>query len=90
MDNEERTELLEQAQNKINEAIELIEEALEGTHLSSEASAYIIAHLNGWANGDNPYDSTAIPKLIEHLEYEDINKMFEDDEEEEKLEKEVQ
>ena len=68
MEKEERIELLGQAQEKINEAIDLIRNAVGGTEQENSADAYIIGHLSGWANGDNPYDDTAIPKLIESIE----------------------
>lgn len=66
MDNYERIELLEDAQDKINEAISLIREAVEETDLEQSAEAYIIGHLANWANGNNPYDRH-IPKMIEEL-----------------------
>jgi len=57
---------LEEAQEKINEAIDIIRQAVRGTEHEASADVYIIAHLNNWANGGNPYDET-IPKLIENI-----------------------
>ena len=62
----ERIEMLEDAQEKINEAIDLITEAVRDTDDEASAQAYIIAHLKNWANGENPYDDH-IPNLIESI-----------------------
>jgi Arc/MetJ-type ribon-helix-helix transcriptional regulator len=73
---EERRFLLEDAQIKIHEAIEAIREAVRDTENERSAEAYIIAHLEGWAEGTNSHEFTAIPRLLEDLEKD------EDDEEE--------
>jgi hypothetical protein len=65
MDIQERQELLEQAQEKINEAIELIRVALEGTNQERGAEVYIIGHLDSWANGET--ESFGIPNMISDL-----------------------
>ena len=70
MKNYERIQLLEEAKEKINEAVSLIREALENTDFETSAEAYIIGHLDNWANGNNPYDEH-IPKIIEELENEE-------------------
>ena len=62
----ERIEMLEDAQEKINEAIDLITNAVCGTNLAATVSAYTVAHLTNWANGENPYDDH-IPNLIESI-----------------------
>ena len=72
MDKFDRVQLLEQAGDKIQEAVALIEEAVKDTSEESSADAYIIAHLNNWANGDNPYDQS-IPKLIKAIEDEEVS-----------------
>lgn len=64
---EERVELLEDAQTKINEAIELIREAVYETSFENSSESYLIGHLDNWVNGNNPYDEH-IPKIIEELE----------------------
>ena len=74
---DERTSMLNDAEEKINEAIELIAQAVDGTSLEASADAYIIGHLRGWAEGTNPYDATSIPRLLE-----DLGKEGEDEEEE--------
>ena len=61
MNLDERIELLEQAQEKINEAVDLITEAVRDTGSEASADAYIIGHLSYWANGNNPYDHDTIP-----------------------------
>lgn len=33
-----------------------------------DMDSYIIAHLRGWLEGDNRYDLTAIPRLIERID----------------------
>jgi len=68
MDKHDRIEKLQEAQEKIEEAVSLIEDALRETDMADQADAYIIGHLNSWAHGDNPYDRTAIPRLIEDME----------------------
>jgi hypothetical protein len=70
MTKSDQIELLENAQMKINEAIELIEEAVSGTDNQMSVDAYLVAHLDNWANGGNPYDQT-IPVLIEEMEQEE-------------------
>jgi len=66
-----RIDSLLEAQDLINEAIELIKDSLHGTEHLTHAEAYIIAHLDNWANGGNPYDYNIL-KYIEELEREDI------------------
>ena len=67
-----RIEHLENAQNKIEQAITLIEEALKGTRHETEAQYYIIAHLKNWAKGEEFTLNTTIPKYIKAIttEYE--------------------
>lgn len=67
----ERIELLREAQEKLFEVIELIEEAVDGTSCENSAQAYIIGHLSNWAEGNNPYDEH-IPRLIEEMEDEEV------------------
>jgi len=76
MNKYERVEKLLEAQTKIDEAIDLIHEAFPQTE-KSRLDAYICGHLKGWSHGTNPYDSTAIPRLIEQIEREELE---EDDE----------
>lgn len=64
----ERVVMLEEAQEKIGEAINLIKKAVDNTgQIERSCKAYIIAHLEGWAEGTNPYDDTAIPRIIERI-----------------------
>lgn len=67
MENSERLSVLEEAQRLIEEAIEKIQEAMRGTRRESAVDAYIVAHLDNWAHGNNPYDDTAIPRLMEEV-----------------------
>ena len=74
---DERLNLLTHAQYKLEDAISLIEEAVEGTEEERMAGAYIIPHLQNWAGGVNPYDHT-IPKIYNAIEE---NYGYEDDDE---------
>ena len=74
---QERIDLLEEAADQINEAIDAIELAVRGTEHQASAHAYIIAHLKNWANGSNPYDEH-IPKLIDQMTMNDMEENMED------------
>ena len=65
-----RLEALEKAQQHIEEAVSCIRDAVFGTSLEAACEAYIIGHLNEWADGTNPYDATNIPNLMESLIHE--------------------
>ena len=64
MTKHERIEKLEMAQDLINQAIDFISDAVADTSKERSADVYIIAHLDNWANGGNPYDDS-IPVLID-------------------------
>lgn len=66
MTKDEKIEKLEMAQDLINQAIDFINEAVADTSQELSADSYIIAHLDNWANGGNPYGS--IPVLINFIE----------------------
>lgn len=75
MDKEERIDLLEKAHEHLWSAIDCIRTALEDTELINQAESYIIAHLENWAEGNNPYDYTNIQNLIKQIknrEEEDV------------------
>jgi len=60
-----------EARNLIHEAVELIKDSLYDTEHLKHAQAYIIPHLENWAEGNhNPYDYSIL-KYIEELEKED-------------------
>jgi hypothetical protein len=65
--NLKRVNQLEEAKDKIGDAIDLIRRAVKGTDSENSCESYIIGHLKGWMNGDNPLDDTAIPALIDHI-----------------------
>ncbi len=69
---EKRIQELEMAADRIEEAMVHIAQAVEGTSDQRGAESYIIAHLRNWARGENPYDTTTIPKLIESVEDGDL------------------
>ncbi|MAG24725.1 hypothetical protein CMI47_04010 [Candidatus Pacearchaeota archaeon] len=71
MNKQERIQELEMAADRIEEAMVHIAQAVEGTSDQRGAESYIIAHLRNWARGENPYDASAIPRLIENLEEEE-------------------
>jgi len=66
MEKNERIIALEEAQDLINQAIDLIHEAVADTDEARSADAYILAHLDNWANGNNQYDQH-IPNIIESI-----------------------
>jgi len=77
-----RIDQLEQAQDLIYQAIELIAMAVQDTGTERQAQAYTIAHLDNWASGGNPYD-LSIPAIIAYLEkerYEDQEEYEDEDE----------
>ncbi len=67
MEKGERLRKLEEAQEHINQAIDLIREAIKGTPEETGSEQYIIGHLDNWCNNNNSMDTT-IPKMIEGLE----------------------
>ena len=71
MTDSERIQMLEEAQEKINEAVHLIRGSMDGTNNEAYSERYIIGHLSNWANGGNPHDET-IPVLIEKIQNEEI------------------
>jgi len=70
---QDRIDMLEEAQDLINQAIDQIQQAVKGTSVDRIVQAYTISHLDNWANGGNPHDMT-IPVIIDSLsEDEDDN-----------------
>jgi hypothetical protein len=70
MTKNDRMELLQQAQQQIYDAIANIELALEDTNYSDYAGAYIIGHLNNWADAGG-YDM-GIQQYIDGFEEGEI------------------
>jgi hypothetical protein len=71
---EERVELLTEAQEKLNEAIALIEQGLIGTSHQRHAETYILGHLRNWIDSGNRFDmgiQQYIDKLQEEGDYEE-------------------
>jgi len=54
-DAEERIEMVEEAQEKLAEAIELIEKAVAGLDCESNVEAYLISHLKCFLNAEHGY-----------------------------------
>ena len=69
MDKHERVDLLMEAQDKLSQAISLIEEGLKGTSHERHADAYIIGHLRSWIDASG-YDM-GIQQYIDRLYSED-------------------
>ena len=69
MDREEKLDLLYDAQDKLNECIELLEQA-EGNNLNTKA--YLIDHLKIFASNDHGFlsDDLNIDKLIDRVQQE--------------------
>ena len=61
-----RLQALEEAQEHIAEAVSCIKDAVYGTEIEDQANAYIIAHLESWADRTNPYDATNMLNAILH------------------------
>ena len=57
--------MLQEAQDHLNQAIELISTALQDTEHERHADAYIIAHLSNWSDAQG-YD-TGIEQYIQEL-----------------------
>jgi|LSQX01.3.fsa_nt_gb hypothetical protein len=71
MDTEYRIDLLKEAYDKIEEAINLIENATRGSKMEDYAEAYTISTLYSILGQGNPYDFNKISELIEGLGEED-------------------
>lgn len=66
---EERADQLIDAQDKINEAIELIRSAVHGTDQEAPAAAYILPNLAIWSSDDGRSSSyTDCDSLLERIE----------------------
>jgi len=77
-DKEERMELLMEAQAKLNEAIDLIEQGLKGTSHERYANSYIISHLRNWVDASG-YDM-GIQQYIDKIEDEEDEEDFDGEE----------
>ncbi len=69
MEKFERINLLVEAQDKLSQAISLIEEGLRGTSHERHADAYIVGHLRSWIDAYG-YDM-GIQQYIDRLEKEE-------------------
>jgi hypothetical protein len=78
-DPQERIEILEEAQAKLEEAIGLIEEALKGSSHQRHAETYIIGHLNNWVDSGNRFDM-GIQQYIDKFKEEQEEAGGEDEE----------
>lgn len=69
MSAEERIELLQEAQEKLNEVIGLVQEGLKGTSHERHAEAYLLGHLRNWLDSGNRFDM-GIQQYIDKIEEE--------------------
>ena len=69
MEKYERIELLTEAQQKLNECIDLIKTALKGTSDERYADAYILGHLRNWVDAGG--HDKGIKQYIESILDED-------------------
>lgn len=53
MTNEDRAEICEEASEMLQECIALLRQAVRGTDMEGQANAYIIPHLESWAEYAN-------------------------------------
>ena len=74
---EERIELLMEAQIKLNEAIDLIEQGLMGTSHERYANSYIVAHLKNWVDASG-YDM-GIQQYIDKIDQEEEEGDYEEE-----------
>ena len=74
---EERIELLMEAQVKLNEAIDLIEQGLMGTSHERYANSYIVAHLKNWVDASG-YDM-GIQQYIDKIDEEEEEGDYEEE-----------
>ena len=75
---EERIELLMEAQIKLNEAIDLIEQGLMGTSHERYANSYIVAHLKNWVDASG-YDM-GIQQYIDKIDEEEEDGDYDEEE----------
>lgn len=66
MDQQERIDMLREAQKLLYDVAQMIEDAVDGTPVEHRANAYIIPHLQSWI--EDPYQSANIEELINDLE----------------------
>ena len=70
MDKTERIDILYDAMDNLDLAIDNIRVALRGTSFESHANAYIIPHLVSWINSDNNFNM-GIQQYIDRLKEEE-------------------
>lgn len=83
LETDERVALLEEAQELMQEAVEKVEQALQGTGLLRRAEAYTLARMKIIADPNHGYltHDEGIHDLIEDLKQEDEEGEEEEDEE---------
>lgn len=76
MNTNERIDLLDDAQCKLSEAIELIRTALKGTEHETHARYYILGHLENWIDAQSSFNM-GIQQYMDALIDEDISEIEE-------------
>jgi hypothetical protein len=83
MNMEDRIYAIEEAQEKLQEGLDMLKNALRGLPSERYYESYILAHLDIWINGGNSHyltGDTGIPEIIEQIRKEE--KERKEDEEE--------
>ena len=73
MKKEEKLEMLEEAQNKMYDVIDLIEEAIQGSKHQANTEAYLLDHLKIMTSSDHGF-------LSDDLNLDDLKTQIEDGE----------
>ena len=68
MDNDDRLEMLDEAREHLETAIDLISQAVRGTSEDARANAYIIPHLQSWI--DSKYEQITIDSMVNTFSHE--------------------
>lgn len=79
MTRQERITLLVEAQEELEEVINKIKQAVEGTSTEQHTNAYLISHLDSWRDTSNYLSSDeGINNIIDGFENDDI-KIFDEE-----------
>ncbi len=70
MDKFDRIDLLDEAKDELQSAIQKIRDAVRGTSLEGHANAYIIGHLRSWLDAAGTYNM-GIQQYIDRMHDED-------------------
>jgi hypothetical protein len=71
MDLRDRKQVLYEAMDQLDSAIDNIRVALRGTSFEGHANAYIIGHLRSWIDSDNSFNM-GVQQYIDRLEEDEV------------------